>query len=141
MAGIRKELGPTARRVAATVKRIRRGNEVTTAELSRRLGQLEQPIPDTSITKTEQGTRRVDVDDLVALAAALGVTPNTLLLPEVGYLGAAEYRHLTPRPAAPLRNCGSGRRGNGPSGSTARTRGLATASIRCSSSPCGTAHT
>ena len=98
MAGFRKELGPTGRRVADAIRRIRRGDkqDITTAELSRRLTALGQPIPDTSITKTEQGTRRVDVDDLVALAAALGTTPNTLLLPQVGYLGTSEHHQLTP---------------------------------------------
>ena len=96
MAGIKKELGPTGRRVAAAIKRARRGNNVTTAELSRRLTELGQPIPDTSITKREQGTSRVDADDLVALALALGVTPNTLLLPEVGYYGSEGIHHVTP---------------------------------------------
>jgi transcriptional regulator with XRE-family HTH domain len=96
MAGAKKEPGPTARHLAESLRRIRRAGRVTTAELSRRLAALGQPIPDTSITKTEQGTRRVDVDDLPALALALGVTPNTLLLPEIGYLGGTEVHHLTP---------------------------------------------
>src|ERR1700722_6018700 len=96
MTGIAKQLGPTGRRVAVAIWRVRRWNAVTTAELSRRLTALGQPIPDTSITKTEKGTRRVDVDDLVALAVALGVTPNTLLLPEVGYLGSTDTHLLTP---------------------------------------------
>jgi hypothetical protein len=75
----------------ANIRRFRRADwqDITTAEMSRRLGELGQPIPDTGITKTEQGTRRVDVDDLVAIALALGVTPNALLLPPVDYLGAA----------------------------------------------------
>jgi hypothetical protein len=98
MAGAPKEPGPTARRVAEAVRRFRREEpqDITTAELSRRLTELGQPIPDTSITKTEQGTRRVDVDDLVAIALALGVTPNTLLMPPVEHLGAAEWHRLTP---------------------------------------------
>lgn len=33
------------------------------------------------VGKSETGDRRIDVDDLVALAVALGVTPNRLLLP------------------------------------------------------------
>ena len=82
--------------MADELERIRRGSKVTTAELSRRLTALGQPIPDTSITKTEQGTRRVDVDDLVALSLALGVTPNTLLMPEVDYLGAPDTHQLAP---------------------------------------------
>jgi Cro/C1-type HTH DNA-binding domain len=97
MAGIKKDPGPTGVRLAESLRHIRKGvRDITTAELSRRLTALGQPIPDTSITKAEQGTRRVDVDDLVALAVALGVTPNTLLLPQVGYLGASEAHHLTP---------------------------------------------
>lgn len=98
MAGTRKELGPTGRRLASALRRIRRGEtqDITTAEMSRRLTALGQPIPDTGITKTEQGTRRVDVDDLVAISLALGVTPNTLLLPQPGYLDGAEWHQLTP---------------------------------------------
>ena len=98
MAGIRKDPGPAARRAADAIRRIRRGEDqdITTAEMSRRLAALGQPIPDTGITKTEQGTRRVDVDDLVPIALSLGVTPNTLLLPPVGYLGASDSHLLTP---------------------------------------------
>jgi transcriptional regulator with XRE-family HTH domain len=98
MAGKSKEPGPSARRVAENVRLLRhaRKDTVTTAELSRRLTALGQPIPDTGITKTEQGTRRVDVDDLVALAVALGVTPNTLLLPDVDYVGGTDFHDLTP---------------------------------------------
>jgi transcriptional regulator with XRE-family HTH domain len=96
MAGIRKELGPAARRLADALRRIRRGQDITTAEMSRRLTALGQPVPDTGITKTEHGARRVDVDDLMAISLALGVTPNTLLMPQVNYLGAGERHHLTP---------------------------------------------
>lgn len=99
MAGIKKEFGPTARRLADSLRRIRRGQRITTAELSRRLTALGQPIPDTGITKTEQGTRRVDVDDLVALALSLGITPNTLLMPEVDWLGTGAVHQLTPEVA------------------------------------------
>ena len=98
MAGIRKEPGPTARRVAAALRRIRHSErDITTAELSRRLGAIGHPIADTGITKAEQGTRRVDVDDLVPLALALGVTPNVLLMPPVSYYGPAEIHELTPK--------------------------------------------
>ena len=49
-------------------------------ELSRHRAELGRPILASGITKIEQGTRRIDVDDLVALALALGVSPNRLLL-------------------------------------------------------------
>jgi transcriptional regulator with XRE-family HTH domain len=96
MAGTPKEPGPTSARVAANLRRIRRAADVTTAALSKRLAAIGHPIADTGITKTEKGDRRVDADDLVALALALGVTPNTLLLPQVDYLGAPGVHHVTP---------------------------------------------
>jgi hypothetical protein len=40
-----------------------------------------RPVLPSGITKIEQGERRVDADDLVALAVVFGVTPNALLLP------------------------------------------------------------
>lgn len=96
MAGTKKEPGPTARRVAANIRRIRRGRDLATVKLAERLEAIGHPIADTGITKTEKGDRGVYVDDLVPLALALGVTPNTLLMPEVGFLGAADTHLLTP---------------------------------------------
>jgi transcriptional regulator with XRE-family HTH domain len=96
MAGIPRPIGPSSERAAANIRRIRRAREVTTAALSQRLAAVGHPVADTGITKTEKGDRRIDVDDLVALALALGVTPNTLLMPEVGYLGSADAHCLTP---------------------------------------------
>lgn len=87
---------PSSERVAANIRRIRRAREVTTAALSQRLAALGHPIADTGITKTEKGDRRVDVDDLVAISLALGVTPNTLLMPHVDYLGGTDSHLLTP---------------------------------------------
>jgi transcriptional regulator with XRE-family HTH domain len=89
-------MGPSSERVAANIRRIRRACEVTTAALSQRLAAIGHPIADTGITKTEKGDRRIDVDDLVALALALGVTPNTLLLPQMDYLGTSDTHLLTP---------------------------------------------
>ena len=96
MAGIKKERGSSARRVADALRRFRRGQDATTAEIARRLDLIGHPIADTGITKTEHGTRRVDVDDLVPLAVVLGVTPNTLLMPPVAHLGAGDRHELTP---------------------------------------------
>lgn len=99
------------------MRRIRRGLNLTTAAMSRRLEALEYPIADTGIIKAEQGTRRVDVDDLIPICLALGVTPNRLLLPEVDYLGGMDWHLLTPTAAAPPSNCGSGRKEKGRCGS------------------------
>jgi transcriptional regulator with XRE-family HTH domain len=51
--------------------------------LSRRLDEAGRPIPALGLRRIENGERRVDVDDLAALAFALGVNPNALLFPPV----------------------------------------------------------
>ncbi|WP_336246804.1 helix-turn-helix transcriptional regulator [Streptomyces cupreus] len=52
-------------------------------ELARRVtDEFGRPMTASIISKIEKGDRRVDVDDLVALAAALGVSPVTLMLPD-----------------------------------------------------------
>lgn len=55
---------------------------MTVRELSARLGEIGHPILPSGITKIENGQRRVDVADLVALAHALRVNPNRLLFPD-----------------------------------------------------------
>lgn len=50
-------------------------------KLAARLEELGRPIPTLGLRKIESYERRVDADDLVALAAALGVSPITLLMP------------------------------------------------------------
>lgn len=73
--------GPTSRRVAANLVRLRQARGLSTKRLSEALDEIGQPIPATGITRIEKGQRRVDTDDLVALALALNVSPLTLLLP------------------------------------------------------------
>jgi transcriptional regulator with XRE-family HTH domain len=78
--GSRKiELGQTGRTVAKQVKRTRERNGLTVQQLSKRVKAVGRPILPSGITKIELGMRRVDVDDLVALAAALDAIPNDLL--------------------------------------------------------------
>jgi hypothetical protein len=72
------KLGSVGQRVAKEVARLR--GRTSVRELSARLSKLGRPILPSGITKLEQGKRRVDVDDLVALAVALKVTPTRLLL-------------------------------------------------------------
>lgn len=96
MAGIKKEQGPSSERVAAAVLRIRRERGLSYAELARRLATLGHPILDTGLMKIEKGHRRVDVDDLMALAVALDVTPNLLLLPQADFKNPRETVALTP---------------------------------------------
>ena len=56
--------------------------ETPDAELSRQLAEMGRQIPPLGLRRIESEDRRVDVDDLVALALALGVSPITLLMPE-----------------------------------------------------------
>ncbi|MFI1678799.1 helix-turn-helix domain-containing protein [Streptomyces sp. NPDC020607] len=72
------KLGSVGQRVAREVARLR--GRTSVRELSARLAKLGRPILPSGITKLEQGQRRVDVDDLVALAVALQVTPTRLLM-------------------------------------------------------------
>src|SRR4051794_18703182 len=90
------KLGPVGVRVAENVKMLREyARRLSVRDLSARLGELGRPLLPSGITKIEHGERRVDADDLVALALALGVTPNRLLLDGTG--APEEQFALTPR--------------------------------------------
>ncbi|HZR53647.1 MAG TPA: helix-turn-helix transcriptional regulator [Streptosporangiaceae bacterium] len=95
MAGRTREPGPISIRTAENLRRIRLERGLSYAELARRLARIGHPILDTGLLKIEKGDRRVDVDDLVALALALGVTPNRLMLPDVDLPGAPAEAGLT----------------------------------------------
>lgn len=60
---------------------LRRTRGYTLGELEARLTGVGRPILLSALSKIEKGQRRVDVDDLVALARVLDVSPNSLLLP------------------------------------------------------------
>ncbi|MGI9085611.1 MAG: helix-turn-helix domain-containing protein [Aeromicrobium sp.] len=74
------EKGPTSKRVAANVKALRAERRITLDELARRMAELGRPILKSGLSKLETGDRRVDVDDLMALAIALETNTNALLL-------------------------------------------------------------
>jgi len=73
----------TAETVSANVKRLRTEQNLGLRGLSKKLGEVGRPLGHSAVDQIERGTRRVDVDDLVALALALGVSPITLLTPWV----------------------------------------------------------
>jgi transcriptional regulator with XRE-family HTH domain len=72
----------TAETVSANVKRLRKEQNLGLRGLSTKLGEVGRPLGHSAVDQIEKGTRRVDVDDLMALAAALGVSPVTLLMPQ-----------------------------------------------------------
>lgn len=73
------DLGPTGLNVARSVRQYRNIRNFTYAELSRRLDGLNRRIPPLGLRQLEAGKRRVDVDDLVALAVALDASPQALI--------------------------------------------------------------
>jgi transcriptional regulator with XRE-family HTH domain len=78
--GTRKvELGATGHAVAANSRRIRELTGMTLQDVSDRLTRYGRSIARSGLSKIEAGARRVDVDDLVALAEVLGVAPDDLL--------------------------------------------------------------
>ncbi|MBD3946345.1 helix-turn-helix domain-containing protein [Nocardioides ganghwensis] len=81
MAGKQLPSGPTSATTRANIAHFRTEAGMTYAELSRELERRGHLIPPLGLRRIESGERRVDVDDLVALALALDVNPNALLMP------------------------------------------------------------
>jgi transcriptional regulator with XRE-family HTH domain len=77
----RVPLGPVGRYLIENLIKLREVRHLTYRELSDRLAGLGRPIPPLGLSRIEKGARRVDVDDLVALAAVLNVDLAALLLP------------------------------------------------------------
>jgi len=88
------EIGAVGRRVAENLARMRGSEKATYTDLSQWLDRLGRPLSAETLGKVEKQERRIDVDDLVALAVALDTTPNRLLL--TGTADDAEPVELTP---------------------------------------------
>ncbi len=88
------EISAIGRRVAENLTALREHRRLSQAELSELINRLGRQMASDSISKIEKLGRRVDVDDLVALAVALDTTPNRLLLP--GNAAETEIVQLTP---------------------------------------------
>lgn len=68
--------------MAANLRNLRdRRRGLSVYELARLLEEEGAPIPPSGISRIERSERRVDVDELAALAVVLGVNPSSLLLP------------------------------------------------------------
>jgi len=83
MAKRRVEIGETGETVRSNVARIRKRKDLTLRDVADRLQETDRPLAFNTLSEIERGARRVDVDDLVALAAALEVSPSSILMPEV----------------------------------------------------------
>ena len=82
--------GPTSKHVAENVERLRKLRRLHQKDVSALLADIGRPMLPTVISKIERGERRIDVDDLVALALAFNVSPLTLLLPPASSEEAVE---------------------------------------------------
>lgn len=78
----RVELGSTGRTVSLNIARIRKDQRLTLRDLAGRLEKVGRRLAHTGISDIENGSRRIDVDDLLAIAAALDVSPVALLMPD-----------------------------------------------------------
>jgi transcriptional regulator with XRE-family HTH domain len=74
-------LGPVSETLMRNIKRLREAKRLTYVELSERLTNIGRPIPVLGLRRIERGERRVDVDDLAALAVVLSAAPVDLLVP------------------------------------------------------------
>ena len=83
-------IGPIGRRLAGNILALRKARGLNQPQLARRMQDQGRAVHATVVSKVEQLDRRVDVDDLVALAIALGVSPNRLLLPPAADDSAVE---------------------------------------------------
>lgn len=75
------EIGPTGKTVAENLARLRKTRGLSTRQLSAELERRGRSLSPSGITRMEKADRHVTTDELVALAAALGVNPSALLLP------------------------------------------------------------
>ncbi|QHC26251.1 helix-turn-helix domain-containing protein [Streptomyces sp. GS7] len=76
------EIGPAGNRTARAIERARTMRGIAQRQLAARATELGRPMTVTTISRIERRRRRCDVDDLVAIAAALGVSPLALLAGE-----------------------------------------------------------
>lgn len=103
----------------ANVRRLRQREGLTYKDLSLRLEELGRPIPVLGLSRLERGERRVDADDLTALAIAFGVTPNALMLPEMQFAADTATCQLTPQIGGRVRELWAWATGEVPLGTNA----------------------
>ena len=75
------QTGPTSDTVRERITTVRKRQGLSIVELSKRLAAAGRPFGLSTLSEIESGRRRVDVDDLMAFAVALDVSPVTLLSP------------------------------------------------------------
>lgn len=82
--------GPLSRQLAGSVQLLRVAQNLTYTKLSAQLAGLGQPIPVLGLRRIEECKRRVDPDEVAALATVLGVSASELTGRVDGSNGAAK---------------------------------------------------
>lgn len=75
------EIGSTGKTVAQNIARVRKSQQISLKDLEDRLTARGRKISVSGLSKIENEDRRVEVDDLMAIALCLEVSPLGLLLP------------------------------------------------------------
>lgn len=83
----------TGDRLRRRLTEVRKRRGLSQADLSGRLSDVGVTVHPTAVAKIERGTRAVTIDEVLALAYVLGVSPTNLLLPT----GDADPVEVTPR--------------------------------------------
>jgi transcriptional regulator with XRE-family HTH domain len=73
--------GPIGHNLIAALRELLKARGLSFNRASAAMGELGRPMPPLAFSRLMKGERRVDVDELVALAEVLGVTPAELLAP------------------------------------------------------------
>jgi transcriptional regulator with XRE-family HTH domain len=89
------EVGPLGRNLIDNVQLLCKERRLSMRRLAAELDAIGRPIPALGLARVQRAERRVDVDELAALAAVLGVTPDALLAPP----GAARNAQAADHPA------------------------------------------
>jgi transcriptional regulator with XRE-family HTH domain len=95
-------IGPLGRSVAAKIQELRTKRGMAYVDLGRRLTHAGRPIPVIGLRRIERLERRIDVDDLAAIADALGTTAARLLDPD----GECRACHGAPPAGFACLSCG-----------------------------------
>lgn len=73
------EIGPAGQAAAHAIERTRTARGYSQRQLAARVTALGRPMTFTALSRIERTVRRCDIDDLVAIAAALETPPQALL--------------------------------------------------------------
>ncbi|OKH65396.1 helix-turn-helix domain-containing protein [Mycolicibacterium mageritense] len=95
MAGKESARGPTSDTVRTNITAVREARNLNYTQVSEQLAHLGWTISAVGVRRIESGERRVDVDDLVAFAVALGVSPASLLMPNLATVVAKDVVPIT----------------------------------------------